>query len=200
MNEHFSRRPYGFWRSIAIPLGLVVASVALTSVFFLLPKEHTAETGQRVPLARSGTAPALKGQIRLYFASRESEGLVEELREVEVQDRLLDQMTQTVLELTKGPQTNALPVIPEGVRVHAVYLDEDGVAYVDLGSELIGNHPGGMCAEVITVYAIVDSLTANYPKVAAVQVLVDGAEIETLAGHLDMRNPILPDFSLVIRE
>jgi len=185
------------WRRIGFSLLLVTASVALTSAFFLLYQEEPLETKQPTPVARGAAAIAPKTVIRLHFASRDAEGLTEELREIEAQERLLDQMAHTLIELSKGPQGDALPVIPEGTRINALHLDEGGTAYVDFSSELVNNHPGGTCAEELTVYAIADTLAVNYPRVVAVQLLVDGVEIETLAGHLDMRHPILPDFSIV---
>lgn len=200
MNDRYAGNRKGFWRRVAFPLGLGVASVALTSAFFLLHREQPAETRQRAPVAGSAVAIAPKLAARLYFASREGDGLVEELREIEGQGRLLDQMAQTLRELIKGPRTNALPVIPEEARLNAVYLDDRGVAYVDFSPELVHNHPGGTNAEELTAYAIVNSLAANYSRVAAVQLLVDGAEIDTLAGHLDMRHPVSADFSLVKTE
>ena len=33
-------------------------------------------------------------------------------------------------------------------------------------------------------------MTANLPAVTRVQVLVDGKEVDTLAGHVDLRQPL----------
>jgi hypothetical protein len=44
--------------------------------------------------------------------------------------------------------------------------------------------------EFLTVYAIVNAITINMPDITAVQVLVDGREVDTLAGHLDLRHPL----------
>ena len=37
---------------------------------------------------------------------------------------------------------------------------------------------------------LVDALTVNLPAISAVQVLIDGREVETLAGHVDLRRPL----------
>jgi len=39
-------------------------------------------------------------------------------------------------------------------------------------------------------------VTANFPQVKKVQILVNGVAPETLKGHLDLRSPLAPDFSL----
>ena len=69
---------------------------------------------------------------------------------------------------------------------------EGGAAYVDFTAALRANHPGGSLNEILTVYAIVSSLTANLPAITAVQILIDGHEADTLAGHVDLRRPLPP--------
>jgi hypothetical protein len=36
----------------------------------------------------------------------------------------------------------------------------------------------------------VNALTVNLPDITAVQLLVDGRDVDTLAGHLDLRRPM----------
>ncbi len=52
--------------------------------------------------------------------------------------------------------------------------------------ELARNHPGGSIDEILTVYTIVNALTDNLPAITAVQILIDGHEVDTLAGHVDL--------------
>jgi hypothetical protein len=40
-------------------------------------------------------------------------------------------------------------------------------------------------------------LTENLPAVTSVQILVDGKEVETLAGHIDLRRPIAKNSEFV---
>jgi hypothetical protein len=58
-------------------------------------------------------------------------------------------------------------------------------------------HPGGSAAELLTVYAIVNAVTANLPAIMRVQILLDGKEVDTLAGHMDLRRPLQRNESLV---
>ena len=58
-------------------------------------------------------------------------------------------------------------------------------------------HQGGSVDELLTVYTLVDALTSNLPAVTAVQLLVDGREVETLAGHVDLRRPLTKNLSWV---
>jgi hypothetical protein len=47
------------------------------------------------------------------------------------------------------------------------------------------------------VYAIVHAVTANLPSIRRVQILIDGREADTLAGHVDLRRPLEPNLALV---
>jgi len=58
-------------------------------------------------------------------------------------------------------------------------------------------HPGGTVNELLTVYTIVNALTANLPAVTGVQLLVDGKEVDTLAGHVDLRRPLAKNLTWV---
>ena len=67
-----------------------------------------------------------------------------------------------------------------------------GVAYVDLSKEAAAGAAGGSEAELITVYSVVNSLTANFPAVKRVQILVEDKPAATLAGHVDLTRPLPP--------
>src|SRR5947209_5168592 len=58
-------------------------------------------------------------------------------------------------------------------------------------------HPGGSSSELLTVYSIVNALTSNLPTITRVQILVDGKEVDSLAGHVDLRRPLEADLTLV---
>ena len=47
------------------------------------------------------------------------------------------------------------------------------------------------------MYALVNALTTNLPEVTAVQILVGGQEVDTLAGHVDLRRPLGPNMKWV---
>jgi len=44
---------------------------------------------------------------------------------------------------------------------------------------------------------VVNAVLANLPTVRRVQILVEGREADTLAGHVDIRRPLERDMSLV---
>jgi hypothetical protein len=74
--------------------------------------------------------------------------------------------------------------------LRALFVTERGEAFVDLSKEVVTRHTGGSTNEALTIYTLVDALTANLPAIQSVQILVDGKQVETLAGHIDLRRPL----------
>ena len=95
------------------------------------------------------------------------------------------------------PPAPLLSPIPAGTRLLAIYVTERGDAFVDLSEEITTGHSGGSLDELFTVYAIVNALTSNLSAINAVQILVSGREVDTLAGHVDLRRPLEADLSWV---
>ena len=88
------------------------------------------------------------------------------------------------------PPAPLLSPIPPGTQLLALYLTERGDAIVDLSEEVTLGHSGGSLEELFTVYAIVNALTTNLPVINAVQILINGREVDTLVGHVDLQSPL----------
>jgi glutamate-1-semialdehyde aminotransferase len=86
------------------------------------------------------------------------------------------------------------PVLRD-VRLRALYLDAAGTAVVDLaaGREM----RVGVWDELLAVYALVNTLTQDFPEVKQVRFLIDGREASTLAGHLDLSRAFVKRTDLV---
>ena len=150
---------------------------------------------------RSGPSSVSTGlsqtEVLIYLATRDGTSLVPVKRTISPEQASPQGLIE---ELLKGPRPDepwVLP-LPAGTRLHSVAV-VDGVAYVDFSAEMIEFHPGGTTGELLTVYAVVNTL-AQLPEVEQVQIFVGGRELETLMGHLDLRTPLEPDFSLVLEE
>ncbi len=152
-------------------------------------------TGERPPES-GGEVP--QGNVSIYFPSASTSGLVAEAREIFVTPTPSDRIKQIVADLLSGPTgEQGLPAVPPGTRLRQVYVVEGGVAYLDFSSEL-RSMTGGSATEMLTVYSIIDSVVANVPEVTRVGLLVEGAPIETLNGHIDLRRPLPGNWTLVI--
>jgi spore germination protein GerM len=142
---------------------------------------------------------AARRRVELYFGSAGGHHLQAEGRRIEATDPIAAAEAM-VAGLLQGPETPELvSPIPHGTRLLHLFMTEDGTAYVDCSSELSASHPGGVTAERLTLYAIVNTLAMNLKEIERVQILIEGKAQATLAGHLDIRHPKTADPLLVAR-
>ena len=102
----------------------------------------------------------------------------------------------------RGPTADSglLPVLPPDTPLRDLFLDASGVAYVDLGQELVRGLPPGSAAELLAVGSLASTLTRNFPEVRGIRILIDGEEVNTLGGHLDLTRDMEPDPTLILAE
>jgi len=174
------------------------ASVAIVAaglgwlLFVTLPRRYGATPTNTVSAAPAA-APAPAGRkikARLFYVTEDGQHLTGAEREVAYGEGNVAQAREIVAAQLAAVSEPLVSPIPPGTTVRAVFISDRGDAYVDLSREVSAAHPGGATTELLTVYAIVDALTVNLPAVRAVQILVDGKEQDTLAGHVDLRGPL----------
>ena len=180
-----SKRKGRFW------LLLVVAIVlGFGASFFLgkllLPRSESVRVSSRVSDATS-VRQAITRKVHLYFADRKGNYLQAEERKILAEDTI-SAIEAIIAALLEGPDDPKLvSTIPAGSRLLHIFVTDDGTAYLDFSSELSRLHPGGITAERLTLYSIVNSLVLNLEKVERVQLLFEGKPASTLSGHLDIR-------------
>jgi spore germination protein GerM len=141
-------------------------------------------------------------EVQLFFARADASGLAAQAATIYETRALLDQMKQTVVALVRGPtgDTELLPVLPADTPLRDLFLDEAGVLYLDLGQELVRGLPAGSAAELLAVGSLANTLSRNFPEVRSIRILIDGEEVNTLGGHLDLTQPLEPDPALILPE
>ena len=188
-------------RTRAFGLILFVLLVAAIGVMLIVvaPQWYAADQASRpasVPRERVATR---KIRATLFYVAENGLSLVPIEREVPYGDGLVEQ-ARRIVEAEIGPAPDPLlSALPEGTKLRALYVTDRGEAFVDFSRELVAAHPGGSLNELLTVYSVVDALTANLPAVHAVQLLVDGREVDSLAGHVDLRRPLTRSAIVVSR-
>jgi spore germination protein GerM len=183
---------------------VVVALLALGGGWLLfvgLPRWY----GSRPVEGAAVPPPAATGTERkitatLYFVSEDGLSLVGVQREV-LFGEAVEEQARRILEaqLGRAPQP-LMSAIPEATALRALFLTERGEAFVDLSGEARAKHTGGSLDEIFTIYAIVNALTVNLPAISRVQILVEGKEVDTLAGHVDLRHPLQKNLKWVKAE
>ena len=156
---------------------------------------NTAEAPQPPPSVVETSAVTTR-EVILYFASVDGQSLVAETRDIAECQQDEDCLRDTVRALIAGSQGELVAILPAQVVLNAVSV-EGSLVNVDFSQELISAHPGGTQSELLTIYGLADTLAVNFPHLRQMRVLVDGVPVATLKGHVDLRQPISPDFSLV---
>jgi spore germination protein GerM len=184
--------------------GIALAASALAALlFFGLPRwygpsvQQTTAAAARVPPAPASPASGRKIKAHLFYVSEDGLNLTSVERDVAFGEGTLEQARLVMAAQIAPAAESGVSAIPAGTTLRALYLGEGGEAFVDLSRELATGHSGGTVAELLTVYTIVNALTENLPAITSVQILVDGKEVDTLAGHVDLRRPIAKNAAYV---
>ena len=173
---------------IAIASGIVLLGGGLWLVTLVpgwVSRNPAVETAAPTP----ETSAAKRIQATLFFVSDDGTALTPVVREVPYGETTVEQARHILTAQVHTPD-GLVSAIPIGTNVRGVFLGAKGEMYVDLSPEVASGHLGGSLDEALAVYAIVNALTTNLPDVTAVQILVDGKEVDSLAGHIDLREPL----------
>jgi spore germination protein GerM len=168
--------------------------------------ESTPAAGEQatVPTAAKiepGEEPVRHLNVLIYYPAADGRGLIGEPHEIFNTIAPGDRAKQILADLITGPnEETGLHALPSGTMLRQVYVLEDGTAYVDFSSDLKHGLRGGSTEEIYTVYSIINSVALNIPEIRRVGLLVDGQPTDTLSGHLDLRRPLAPDPSVILRE
>jgi spore germination protein GerM len=107
---------------------------------------------------------------------------------------------RAIVEAQLAPAPPLVSAIPAETKLREVFVTERGDAFVDLSADVVAKHPGGSLDEIFTVYSIVNALTVNLPAIVRVQILIEGKEVDTLAGHVDLRHPLAKRLDWVVHD
>ena len=168
-----------------------VGILALTAGCTDEQKEPQTGTAAQTEQTKDAGAPAAAAskevKVNVYYPRDDGTGLLPVSRTVKLENE--DKYTAALKSLLTGTkekgQTN---VIPKKAKLRSVTV-KDGVATVDFSKELQQNFSGGSTGEEMLIGSIVNTLT-DFPEVKKVQILIDGASVETLSGHLDLSEPL----------
>jgi spore germination protein GerM len=189
-------------RTLAVGIAAVAGVALLFGMFMWLPRWTTRATPNATvdAAAHAPVAPAASGRkikARLFYVADDGTKLTSVERDVAYGEGPVEQAREIIAAQIAPVVEPLVSAVPPGTTLRAVFITEGGEAFVDLSREVVSAHPGGTLGELLTVYTLVNALTENLPVVTAVQVLVDGKEVETLSGHIDLRRPLAKNLSWV---
>lgn len=195
---------------VGILLSLLVALLLARTLLTGDGETGAPRTPTVVPTPMVPPTPIPPRRLVLWFSSVADDKLHPEARDVPAsadEIALLRAVAGAVLE---GPRKERLlRPFPEGWTLRAAFRLPNGTAVVDLalprprprGTPLSlapaerTRWETGSSEELAAAQALVISVVRNLPVVTRVVLLLDGEPAETLAGHVDLTHPLLPDGS-----
>jgi spore germination protein GerM len=103
-----------------------------------------------------------------------------------------EDMSEVMSRYIAGPcGEDQVQPFPEHCALKSLFSLGAGRVVLDLTGPV--REGGGSDTETARVYGLIDTLAWNFPDVKSVQILVDGREVDTLMGHLDLSRPLPPE-------
>jgi spore germination protein GerM len=182
--------------------GLALVLLVLVIIFFAGGGGEKVKrfVDANVPKAQETSAGQLALRtVTLFFIADDDDLLHKETREIAAGPTEADEAERALAELIKGSEKGLVSPLPPETRVRQVFIAKDGVATVDFSRDIAEKFSYGSSAELAAVYAVVNTIVYNFKPVKKVILLVEGAEKETLGGHVDLSRAFFPDYSIVAR-
>ncbi len=163
-----------FWTYLFIAFAVFTAG-AMGSYFYFKPR-----LALKLPFIADITA---KVQAKKNPWGKEK--TVEEILTAGDDKELIDDAIITEMENTIKKNIKSYDV-----KIIAVSKDTDGIFYLDLSSELKRSFRGDASEEYGIIEGLYKSLKENVPDLTAMKILMDGKNIESLGGHMDLSAPL----------
>ncbi len=189
-------------RRVTIIAVVAAAAIGLGWVMFtalgrqLATPTPDAEPPPPRPAAGSTVEPHIAAT--LFFVAEDGVRLQGAPADVPLRDTPAAQARALVeAQLATDAPAPLVRAVPAGAAVRSVFLTGRDDAYVDLDGAFVSGLGGGSHNELLATYAIVSVITTNLTPVRRVQILIDGREVETLTGHVDLREPLRKNEALI---
>jgi len=192
-------------RNSLVRAAVVIFALAAGWVLFWgLPARYGARQAPASAAAPAAPSSAPATAVRritaiLFYVSEDGLSLAPVQREVPFESNVTEQ-ARAIIEAQLSAPPPLVSAIPSDTKLREIFVTERGDAFVDLSDDVTTKHAGGSLDEILTVYAIVNALTVNLPAISRVQILVDGKEVDTLAGHVDLRHPLAKSMDWVVHD
>jgi len=184
------------------PFVALLVLLAAAALFLYVRSGGTLkELGRFLPselrLDPPASAPQGSWEASIFFGDLDTDLLIAEKRTLAWDKDPEKRAYLLMTELLRGPTGTAMRTTPDSTVLRSVSITSDGLANADFSAQLASEHPGGSSSELLSVYSIVNTLVFNIEDIKRVQILIEGQAIDTIAGHMDCRQPFAPDIKII---
>ncbi len=176
-------------RQLVIAIAVLVAA-ALGLGIYTWKMRKTVTSAPVVATDTRPLAPPVAGpteRVVLYVAHDEDGSLRPEAAQIPMPSGRQQRAEELLRALLSNYlDKNSPHVLGSGSEIRSVFLVDPGVAVIDVNSAFSDTHRSGVLVEELTVTSLIHTISANIPGILKVQILVEGKERDTLAGHADL--------------
>jgi hypothetical protein len=181
---------------VTISLFTILFLAGTWYLYTLEPNEDGSEvhliseiTQTSVPILDSDVSEKVYREVTVFVGDPLTGTLMGKIREIETNQGVLHEISQTIQHLIYPEPDTRNETIPEDTELLSLFVTNTGIIYLNFNRHIQDRHAGGLSAELTTVTSVVNTLLFNFKEIRQVQILVEGSEIDTLAGHVDCRKP-----------
>lgn len=184
-------------RAFKITLVILLLTVAGGAIYFrglhrqllrLAHLERSEDQARREVIRPLSAAPEdKKVKAKIFWASRDNPLALEAVEvDLPAAAEPIERARLALDTLIASPPFPEQRTLPADTVLLALYLLPDGTAIADFSDALSGETPSGIASEQLAVDSIARTLHASFPAAQRLRILVQGQEVDTLAGHVDL--------------
>ncbi len=182
-------------RNLKITLAILAAWAAFIVLSLPGTRERLARLarpGEEQRAIREVTRPPIatptdvKVKTPIFWANPGRDGVTAVEVELPLSSDPVVRAKQVTEALILRPPSEAHRTLPADAALSEFYLLPDGTGIADFSGTLAGSMPSGILSEQLAVDSITRTLGANLPQLTRVRILIQGAEADTVAGHVDL--------------
>ncbi len=195
---HGERDPYfGRFAFTVVTVAIVVVVLGLAGIWYFFQAGGSASPSSPLRGLVEGRGGKLPPDKILLYYTKDGRQLVTTVGNIASTGmKPAEKAKEIVDRLAAGRDADFLKTpVPAGTRVLSVFLHDD-VVLVNLSREFMANLSGGVDAELLAVYSIVNSLLYNIESADAVQILIEGEKVPTLRGNVDIEAPLIANTAI----
>lgn len=174
---------------IILPILVLAAATAL----FFLGRGRIEDRPSLLPGPSALLVDPWLQSVRLFFGDPLSYRLLTEERVVVSGRDMTEQLRICIRELASGPLAAGAPVLPSQARLNEAFVDPWGLAYLDFNRAFLGQRRARPGEEWLAIASVVHTVTANFPEIRRIRFMIDGQVITSLAGYIDLEEPVGPE-------
>lgn len=129
--------------------------------------------------------------VTLYFGSPRGDMLAPVSAKVEEGESVVKTLRHVLRALIEGPKAEGfVPVVPPRTKIRTLFPGAESTIYIDFERTFRDEHPGGAWSEMLSAYAVANTVLKNFgDSFERVVLLIDGQEALTITGGYSISGP-----------